>query len=99
MIQELDPNEDDEYITGKFEYQFGRGINFQIDTKNVQELTDSLESHKYPLRETYKIVGIRLKICSMAIDKSSCKILTDTYFGFHRELKKTSKIIPLKGDC
>ncbi len=28
MIQELNPNEKDEYKVGKFEYPFGRGINF-----------------------------------------------------------------------
>ncbi len=50
MIQELDPNEEDEYVTGKFEYPFGRGINFQIDTDNVEKLVNSLKSHNYPLR-------------------------------------------------
>lgn len=49
MIQEIDHNEDDEYITGKFEYPLGRGINFQIDTDNVQELTNSLKTDNYPL--------------------------------------------------
>lgn len=50
MIQEIDPNEDDEYITGEFEYPFGRGINFQIDTDNVEKLSNSLKSHNYLLR-------------------------------------------------
>jgi len=50
MIQELDPNEADEYKTGIFEYPFGRGINFQIDTDTVTKLADSLKSNKYPLR-------------------------------------------------
>ena len=49
MIQEIDPKEDDEYITGKFEYPFGRGINFQINCDNVQKLFNSLKEHKYPL--------------------------------------------------
>src|SRR3989338_9896019 len=49
MIQEIDPNEKDEYLTGKFEYPFGRGINFQIETNNIQKLNDSLKKHKYPL--------------------------------------------------
>ncbi|HVT01378.1 MAG TPA: VOC family protein [Patescibacteria group bacterium] len=49
MIQEFDPNEDDEYITGKFEYPLGRGINFQIDTDNVQELANSLKENNYPI--------------------------------------------------
>lgn len=54
MIQEIDPNEDDEYITGKFEYPLGRVINFQIDTDNIQKLADSLKSHRYPLRRDIK---------------------------------------------
>jgi len=67
MIQELDPNEANEYITGNFEYPFGRGINFQIDTDNVERLSNSLKSHKYPLRKDredswYKVDDI-LKGC------------------------------------
>ena len=50
MIQEIDPNEADEYITGKFEYPFGRGINFQIDTNDVEKLSNSLKSHNYLVR-------------------------------------------------
>ncbi|MDQ2718013.1 MAG: VOC family protein [Chloroflexota bacterium] len=54
MIQELDPHEDEAFITGSFEYPFGRGINFQIDTDNVQKLYDSLKEHNYPLRRDIK---------------------------------------------
>lgn len=50
MIQQIDPNEKDEYLTGTFEYPLGRGINFQIDTDNVQKLSDSLKENNYPLR-------------------------------------------------
>lgn len=50
MIQEIDPNEDKAFITGDLEYPFGRGINFQIDTDNIQQLNDSLISRNYPLR-------------------------------------------------
>ena len=50
MIQELDRNEDHEYITGKFAYPFGRGINFQIDTKDVERISDSLKKNNCPLR-------------------------------------------------
>ncbi len=50
MIQELDPNEDKAFITGSFEYPFGRGINFQINTDNIERLVESLKSHSYPLR-------------------------------------------------
>lgn len=50
MIQEIAPKEKDEYVTGKFEYPLGRGINFQIDIDSVQELFNSLKEHNYPLR-------------------------------------------------
>lgn len=50
MIQQLDPNEDDEYKVGEFEYPLGRGINFQIDTKDVEKLAESLKNNGYPLR-------------------------------------------------
>lgn len=67
MIQELDPNEDKAFITGSYEYPFGRGINFQIDTDNVQELADFLKKHNYPLRRDVKDswykVGDVLKGC------------------------------------
>jgi catechol 2,3-dioxygenase-like lactoylglutathione lyase family enzyme len=54
MIQEIDPNEDDEFITGNFEYPLGRGINFQINTNDVQAIADSLKEHNYPLRKEIK---------------------------------------------
>jgi catechol 2,3-dioxygenase-like lactoylglutathione lyase family enzyme len=50
MIQELDPNEDKAFITGNLEYPFGRGINFQINTDNIQGLFDALRARNYPLR-------------------------------------------------
>jgi catechol 2,3-dioxygenase-like lactoylglutathione lyase family enzyme len=67
MIQELDPNEDKAFITGNFEYPFGRGINFQIDTENVQRLNDSLNGRNYPLRrpiqDSWYKVGNVLRGC------------------------------------
>lgn len=50
MIQELDPNEDKAFITGTYEYPLGRGINFQINTDDVEQLAESLKSNNYPLR-------------------------------------------------
>ncbi len=50
MIQEIDPNEDRAFITGSYEYPLGRGVNFQINTDNVEKLAESLKSHSYPLR-------------------------------------------------
>jgi catechol 2,3-dioxygenase-like lactoylglutathione lyase family enzyme len=54
MLQDLDPHEDEAFITGSFEYPLGRGINFQIDTDNVQKVYDSLKKHDYPLRRERK---------------------------------------------
>lgn len=67
MIQEIDSNEDKEFITGSFEYPLGRGINFQINTDNVQKLADSLKESNYPIRRDIKDswykVGDVLKGC------------------------------------
>lgn len=67
MIQELDANEDRAFITGDFEYPFGRGINFQIDTNNIQQINNSLKGRNYPLRraiqESWYKVGNVLRGC------------------------------------
>lgn len=67
MIQQVDLNEDEAFITGTYEYPFGRGINFQIDTDNVQKLADYLKEYNYPLRRDIKDswykVGDVLKGC------------------------------------
>lgn len=54
MIQEIDPNEAAEYITGGFEYPFGRGINFQINTDNLKKLINAIKKNNYPLRRGMK---------------------------------------------
>jgi len=51
MIQQIDPKEKDEYVTGDFDYPLGRGINFQIDTLNIEPLIKSLKDNNYPLRQ------------------------------------------------
>jgi len=56
MIQEKNKT----WETGKLEYPFGRGINFQIETKNIDLLIKLLEKNNYPffqeIREnTYKV--------------------------------------------
>lgn len=51
MIQELRPGEKEEE---KLEQPFGRGINFQIETKSVQIIIDSLKKNKYPLKRGVK---------------------------------------------
>jgi len=51
MIQELMSGEKE---AEKLEYPFGRGINFQIDTNNVQKIIDDLDKNKYPLKRGIK---------------------------------------------
>ena len=38
------------WSTGKLEYPFGRGINFQIEVNNVQTLIRKLKKFHYPLK-------------------------------------------------
>ena len=35
--------------TGKLEYPFGRGVNFQIEVDDISPLLESLKKHNYPL--------------------------------------------------
>lgn len=51
MVQELVPGEKEEE---KLEYPFGRGINFQIETNNIQKIINSLKVYKYPLERGLK---------------------------------------------
>ena len=51
MIQELAPGEKE---SEKLEYPFGRGINFQIDTKSVQNIINSFEKNNYPIKRGIK---------------------------------------------
>jgi len=50
MIQQDDGNEDDDWSTGKREYPLGRGINFQLETDDIQKIVDSLTKNNYPLK-------------------------------------------------
>jgi len=50
MIQQIDPQEDKAYKVGELEYPLGRGINFQIDTSDVEKIANSLKENNYPLR-------------------------------------------------
>lgn len=52
MIQQED--DDEEWHNGKPEYPFGRGLNFEIHTNNVQALIDSLEKNNYPIKRGLK---------------------------------------------
>lgn len=51
MLQELVAGEKEEE---KLERPFGRGINFQIETENVQAIIDSLKKFNFPLQRGIK---------------------------------------------
>ena len=51
MIQELAPGEKE---SEKLEYPFGRGVNFQINTKSIQNIIDSLKKNNYPIKRGIK---------------------------------------------
>jgi len=59
MIQEDD--DDEEWHNGKPEYPYGRGINFQIDTDNVQTIIDSLSKNNYSLKRGVKDSWYKVK--------------------------------------
>lgn len=59
MIQQED--DDKEWHNGKPEYPYGRGINFQIETDNVQKIIDSLNKNKYPLKRGVKDSWYKVK--------------------------------------
>ncbi|RLE43306.1 VOC family protein, partial [Candidatus Woesearchaeota archaeon] len=45
MIEEANKN----WKTGELEYPFGRGINLQIEVKDIKPLISSLNENNYPL--------------------------------------------------
>ena len=45
MIEEVNNN----WITGKLEQPFGRGINFQIEVDKIQPILDNLKNNNYPI--------------------------------------------------
>ena len=59
MIQQEE--EDEEWHNGTPEYPFGRGINFQIETDNVQKIIDSLATNNYPLKRGIKDSWYKVK--------------------------------------
>ena len=62
MIQNI---KNDSWRTGKLQYPFGRGINFQIEVKDVDRLVNSLRKNKYPIKmklqdNWYRVKGVLL---------------------------------------
>ncbi len=51
MIDEIikPNNKENKFITGKLEKPFGRGINFQIEVKDIKPILDRLAKNNYPL--------------------------------------------------
>lgn len=52
MIQKED--NDQEWQNGKPDYPYGRGLNFQIETDNVDKIARLLELNKYPIKREIK---------------------------------------------
>lgn len=46
MVQEIDPTSN-KWDTGTLDYPLGRGINFQIDVKNIDEIYNKLKEANY----------------------------------------------------
>ncbi len=61
MIQEKRDKE--EWKTADIEYPFGRGINFQIEVKDIEKILNDLKKISWPLK-------VPLKINSYKTDKS-----------------------------
>lgn len=48
MVQEIDPDSS-KWDTGTLDYPLGRGINFQIDVKNIDEIYNKLKEADYKI--------------------------------------------------
>lgn len=46
----LEENPSSEWSAGRMEYPFGRGINFQIEVKDLKPLLERLKKNNYPIR-------------------------------------------------
>lgn len=66
MLQKLNST----WLTGKMEKPFGRGINFQIETKNLDSINKKLKKENYPLFE-----DIKINIYQINKKETSCKEL------------------------
>ncbi len=64
----LEENPNSKWSTGKLEYPFGRGVNFQIEVGNLEVLLGRLKENVYPLkmepkenwyRQGDKLLGLR----------------------------------------
>ena len=63
MIQEIEQ----EWLTGMLKYPFGRGINLQITTQDVNSIIEFLKKNNYPinnpLEENSYRKGVKLLVC------------------------------------
>ena len=50
MIEEYQGDSNAPWNTGKLEYPFGRGINFQIDVDDIEPIVESLVQNNYPIK-------------------------------------------------
>lgn len=49
MIQELKTDEKEKWFVGELQYPFGRGINFQLEVTNLEEIYTNLKSNNYQI--------------------------------------------------
>lgn len=87
MIQEK--QEEDDWVTGKLEYPFGRGINFQIEVKNIEDIFEKAKEAyniKIELQENKYQVKNKEVICKEFLIQDP-----DGYLlRFSQELKLTT---------
>ena len=57
MIQEFEP----EWVMGKLEYPYGRGINLQINTRDINLVLQSLIKSNYPFNNKIEENSYRVK--------------------------------------
>ncbi len=64
----LEENPNSAWSTGKLEYPFGRGINFQIEVKDLDYILERLKKNNYPIksppnekwyRQSDKLLGVK----------------------------------------
>lgn len=50
MLKEINKEKINRWETGKFEYPFGRGINFQLEIDNLEEIYKKLKTNNYDIK-------------------------------------------------
>ena len=85
MVQEIDPTSN-KWDTGTLDYPLGRGINFQIDVKNIDEIYNSMDA----------IYTVLVKTNIMLHNGSFFNELVDEYTDKDIDLMKNSNILAVQ---